>query len=107
MTIPTLLLSGADNLNFSFDEEVSDAIWNRLHEEQDTAKTLAVTKQGGAHCPEWLDAQIFPTGARGGYKYLIDRNDWYSIKLLRGVANRPAVFVEMHAFGLHTHPDGV
>lgn len=105
MTIPKLLLAGIDNINFSFDLEVPDSTWERLKEEQETAKELAT--HGTVHCPDWLDAQLLPTGARGGYKFLIDRNDWYSIKLLRGVANRPAIFVEMHAFGLHTHPDGV
>jgi hypothetical protein len=107
MTRPHLLLAGIDNLNFSFDAEVSDAIWQRLKEEQDTARLLAMGKNSIAHCPEWLDAQIYATGARGGYKFLIDKGDQFSIKLLRGVTNRPPIFVEMHAYGLHTHPDGV
>jgi hypothetical protein len=30
----------------------------------------------------------------------------FAIKLLRGVPNRPPIYVEMRAFGLHTHPGG-
>ncbi len=104
---PKLLLAGFDNIYFSLDEEVSDATWERLREAQDDAKLLAQANKKGAHCPEWLDAQMHPTCARGGYRFLIERGDQFSLKLMRGIPNRPAMFIEMRSFGLHTHPDGV
>jgi hypothetical protein len=107
MSIPRLLLASFDNIYFSIDEEVSDKVWDRLREEQDTAKLLAHQNKKGAHCPDWLDAQIHPTGARGGYRFLIERGDQISLKLMRGIPNRPALFVEMRSFGLHTLPEGV
>jgi hypothetical protein len=63
MTRRHLLLAGIDNLTFSFDVEVSDAIWQQLKEEQDTARLLAMGKNSIAHCPDWLGTQIYATGA--------------------------------------------
>ena len=57
------------------------------------------------HVPEWLNAEMHPTGARGGYRFLLETPD-FAVKLLRGVPNRPPIYVEMRAYGLHTHEGG-
>jgi hypothetical protein len=103
---PHLLLAGVDTIYFSFDTEVSDAMWNQLNEEQQIAKELH-RQRHTAHCPDWLDARMCPTGAKGGYRFLLEHGDQWAIKLLRGVPNRPTIFVEMRAFALHTHAGGV
>ncbi len=58
------------------------------------------------YAPEWLGAVLMPTGAKGGYRFLIEHQD-FSIKLLKGVPNRPGIYVEMRSFALHTHSGGV
>src|SRR5262249_11857308 len=56
------------------------------------------------HCPEWLEARIAPQGAKGGYAFLIETED-FSVKLLgEHIQNRPSVFIEMRSQTLHTHP---
>src|SRR5262249_47855607 len=57
------------------------------------------------HVPDWLNAEIRPTGARGGYRFLLETPE-FAVKLLRGVPNRPPIYVEMRAYGLHTHEGG-
>jgi hypothetical protein len=53
-----------DGLECSFDVEVSEAIWERLEHERTIAQQL-MQEHKAVHCPEWLGAQISPTGARG------------------------------------------
>src|SRR5258708_11276520 len=99
------LLCGVDTLYMSFDLPVSEAIWERLEQEQQIAQRVHQDR-GAVHCPEWLNAILRPTGAKGGYRFLIESDTW-SIKLLRDIPNRPPIFVEMRAFTLKTHPGGV
>jgi len=101
-----VLLAGVDTVYFNFDVEIGDVVWDRLHEEQEEAKRMYTTRKAD-HCPEWLGACLRPTGAKGGYRFLIERADEWSIKLLRGVPNRPTMCVEMRSFGLHTNEGGV
>jgi hypothetical protein len=102
---PRVLLCGVDTLYLSFDLPVSEETWTRLEQEQQLAKQV-YEERLAVHCPEWLNAILRPTGAKGGYRFLIESDSW-SIKLLRDVPNRPPIFVELRAFALHTHPDGV
>ena len=47
-----------------------------------------------------------PQGAKGGYAFLIETED-FSVKLLgEHIQNRPSVFIEMRSHALHTHPAG-
>jgi hypothetical protein len=89
----------------SFDLPVSEAMWAALDREQQLAKQVQEERRA-VHCPQWLNAILRPTGAKGGYRFLIESDAW-SIKLLRDVPNRPPIFVELRAFALHTHTDGV
>ena len=99
------LLCGVDTLYMSFDLPASEAMWERLDQEQQIAQQLQQERRA-VHCPEWLGAIMRPTGAKGGYRFLIESDAW-SIKLLRDIPNRPPIFVEMRAFALKTHPGGV
>ncbi len=101
---PTIQNAGIDTLEFSFDVEMSDEIWNRLEEERHFAQFLMQTRKA-VHVPDWLNAEIHPTGARGGYRFLLE-TPTFAVKLLKGVPNRPPIYVEMRAFGLHTHEGG-
>jgi hypothetical protein len=99
------LLCGVDTLYMSFDLPVSEAMWERLDQEQQIAQQIQQERRA-VHCPEWLNAILRPTGAKGGYRFLIESDAW-SLKLLRDIPNRPPIFVEMRAFNLKTHPGGV
>src|SRR5690348_3434875 len=100
----TPLLAGMDTVYFSCDLPVSDVVRERLAQEKTVAQTRAAQRQ--VHCPEWLEARIAPLGAKGGYAFLIETED-FSIKLLgEHIQNRPSVFVEMRSHALHTHPAG-
>ncbi len=99
-----VLLAGTDTLYFSCDLPISEAMRDRLSEEKATAQTLAAERR--VHCPEWLGARVCPQGARGGYAFLIETED-FSIKLLgERIQHRPSVYLEMRSYVLHTHPDG-
>src|SRR5262249_59511817 len=64
----------------------------------------ASERQG--HCPERIEARMAPHGAKGGYAFLIETED-FSVKLLgKHIQNRPSVFIEMRSHALHTHPGG-
>jgi hypothetical protein len=53
-----------------------------------------------------LEAQIAPQGAKGGYAFLIETED-FSVKLLgEHIQNRPSIFIEIRSHVLHTHPEG-
>src|SRR6516165_5947396 len=100
----TPLLAGMDTVYFSCDLPVSDAMRDRLTQEKTVAQ--ARTTQRQVHCPEWLEARIAPQGAKGGYAFLIETED-FSVKLLgEHIQNRPSVFIEMRSHALHTHPEG-
>jgi hypothetical protein len=99
-----VLLAGPDTLYFSCDQPISDAMRDRLNEEKATAQALADERR--VHCPEWLGARVCPQGAKGGYAFLIETED-FSVKLLgERIQNRPSVYIEMRSYALHTHPEG-
>ena len=100
----TPLLAGMDTVYFSCDLPLSDALRERLNQEKTIAQARAAQRQ--VHCPEWLEARIAPQGAKGGYAFLIETED-FSVKLLgEHIQNRPSVFIEMRSQVLHTHPEG-
>jgi hypothetical protein len=98
------LLAGMDTVYFSCDLPLSDAMRERLTQEKAVAQTRASQRQ--VHCPEWLGARVAPQGAKGGYAFLIETED-FSVKLLgEHIQNRPSLFIEMRSYALHTHPEG-
>jgi hypothetical protein len=100
----TPLLAGMDTVYFSCDLPLSEAMRERLTQEKTIAQARAAQRQ--VHCPDWLEARIAPQGAKGGYAFLIETED-FSVKLLgEHIQNRPSVFIEMRSHALHTHPDG-
>jgi hypothetical protein len=100
----TPLLAGMDTVYFSCDLPLSDAMRERLSQEKEMAQARATQRQ--VHCPEWLEARMCPQGAKGGYAFLIETED-FSVKLLgKHIQNRPSVFIEMRSHALHTHPEG-
>src|SRR5215831_19916145 len=100
----TPLLAGMDTVYFSCDLPLSDGMRERLSQEKGVAQSSAAQRQ--VHCPEWLEARIAPQGAKGGYAFLIETED-FSVKLLGvHIQNQPSVFIEMRSHALHTHPDG-
>jgi hypothetical protein len=101
---PNILSAGVDTLEMSFDVEVSEQMWAQLERERVIAQLLMAERRA-VHVPEWLQAEIHPTGAKGGYRFLLE-TPTFAVKLLRGVPNRPPIYVELRAFGLHTHPGG-
>ena len=104
MTPVRVLLAGPDTLYFSCDLPISEAMRDRLNEEKATAQALADERR--VHCPEWLGARVCPQGAKGGYAFLIETED-FSVKLLgERIQNRPSVYIEMRSYALHTHPEG-
>jgi hypothetical protein len=97
-------LAGMDTVYFSCDLPLSDTMRERLTHEKAIAQTRAAQQQ--VHCHEWLEARIAPQGAKGGYAFLIETED-FSVKLLgEHIQNRPSVFIEMRSHALHTHPEG-
>src|SRR5215470_15951747 len=100
----TPLLAGMDTVYFSCDLPLSNTMRERLTQEKAVAQARATQRQ--VHCPEWLEARMAPQGAKGGYAFLIETED-FSVKLLgEHIQNRPSVFIEMRSHALHTHPDG-
>jgi len=100
-----VLLAGPDTLYFSCDAAISDEMRARLDAEKLTAQMKA-TSERSIHCPEWLGARVCPQGARGGYAFLIETED-FSVKLLGArIQHRPGVYIELRSHTLHTHPDG-
>ena len=79
-------------------------MWDALERERETAQML-MKERRCVHVPDWLNAEMHPTGARGGYRFLLETPD-FAVKLQRGLKNRPPIYVEMRAFGLHTHEGG-
>src|SRR5580765_6299765 len=96
------LLGGVDSLYFSCDLLLSEAMTAKLAAEKVTAQAMG--KQ--VHCPDWLGARVCPQGAKGGYAYLLETED-FSVKLLgEPIPHRPGIFIEMRSLALHTHPHG-
>jgi hypothetical protein len=102
--MPEIQNAGVDSLEFSFDVEIGQAMWDRLEEEKEIAQMLMKTRRA-EHVPDWLNVVVRPVGANGGYRFLLE-TPAFSIKLLKGVPNRPPIYVEMRAYGLHTHEGG-
>ncbi len=101
-----VLLAGPDTLYFSCDAAISDEMRAALAEEKAVAQLKATTEHS-VHCPEWLGARVCPQGARGGYAYLIETED-FSVKLLgERIQHRPGVYIELRSHALHTHPGGL
>jgi hypothetical protein len=99
-----VLLAGPDTLYFSCDLPISAAIRDRLNEEKAIAQALAEERR--VYCPEWLGARMCPQGAKGGYVFLIETED-FSVKLLgERIQNRPSIYLEMRSYALHTRPEG-
>jgi hypothetical protein len=97
-------LAGPDTLYFSFDLPISEATRDRLDVEKATAQTLVDERR--MHCPEWLGARVCPQGAKVGYAFLVETED-FSVKLLgERTQHRPSVYLEMRSYALHTHPEG-
>src|SRR5215471_10132140 len=87
----TPLLAGMDTVYFSCDLPLSDMMRERLAQEKAIAQARAAQRH--VHCPEWLEARIAPQGAKGGYAFLIETED-FSVKLLsEHIQNRPSVFI--------------
>jgi hypothetical protein len=100
-----VLLAGPDTLYFSCNAAISGEMHARLAAEKEKAQS-AVTTERSVHCPEWLGARVCPQGARGGYAFLIETED-FSVKLLgERIQHRPGIYIEMRSHALHTHPDG-
>jgi len=102
--MPMIHNAGVDTVEFSFDVEIGQAMWDRLEEEKAIAQLLLQTRKA-EHVPDWLNAVVRPVGVKGSYRFLLE-TPTFSIKLLKGVPNRPPIYVEMRAGGLHTHEDG-
>jgi hypothetical protein len=76
----------------------------RLTEEKQVAQLQATTR--AAHCPDWLGARVAPQGARGGYAFLLETED-FAVKLLGDrIVNRPGIYLELRSHFLHAHPEG-
>jgi hypothetical protein len=100
-----VLLAGPDSLYFSCDAAISAEMRATLAVEKATAHVKASTERT-VHCPAWLGARVCPQGARGGYAFLIETED-FSVKLLgERIQHRPGVYIELRAHALHTHPAG-
>lgn len=80
--MPTIQNAGVDTLEFSFDVEIGQAMWDRLGEEKEVAQILMQTRKA-EHVPDWLNAVVRPVGAKGGYRFLLE-TPTFSIKLLKG-----------------------
>jgi len=99
-----VLLAGVDTLYFSCDATISDAVRQKLAEEKRVAQFQASNRM--VHCPQWLGARVCPQGARGGYAFLIETEE-FAIKLLGDhIVNRPGIYVELRSHFLHTHALG-
>lgn len=99
-----VLLAGPDTLYFSCELGISEGMRDQLLAEKAVAQALAAQRL--AHCPEWLGARVCPQGARGGYAFLLETED-FSVKLLgERIQHRPSLYIELRSHALHTHPEG-
>jgi hypothetical protein len=96
------VLAGPDTIHLSADITVSDAVRAKLDAEKELAQRTSADGRT-AHCPEWLGAQVFPHGSRGGYGHLLETDD-FSVKVLgNGIPHRPGLYLELRSHFLHTH----
>src|SRR5260221_8604290 len=99
-----VLLAGLDTVCFSSRARVSEAVYAKLREAKSAARLAE--RDGAAHCPDWLGAQVKPTGGRGGYPYLLDIDD-FTVKVAGEYqASWPRLYVELRAHFLHAHSEG-
>src|SRR5689334_17065544 len=99
-----VLLAGLDTLCFSSRARVRDEVYAKLREAKAAARLAE--GEGAAHCPDWLGAQVKPTGGRGGYPYLIDADD-FAVKVAgEHQASWPGLYVELRSHFLHAHVEG-
>lgn len=100
---PAIQAAGVDTVEFSFDVQVGQAMWDRLEEERQVAQLLQQRRV--THVPDLLGAVIHPASAKGGYRFLL-KTPTFCIKLLKGVPHRPPIYVEVRVSGLHTRACG-
>lgn len=99
-----VLLAGIDTIHVSAEANVSKAVRAKLDEAKELAQLAA--KENAVYCPDWLGAQVHPSGARGGYGHLIEPED-FTVKVLGvNIPNRPGLYVELRSLFLHTHAEG-
>jgi hypothetical protein len=78
-------------------------MYQRLAEAK--AQAREEERAGRVHCPEWLDAQLRPSGVQG-YPYVID-TEAFSVRVAgEHQVSWPGLCVELRSHFLHTHPDG-
>jgi hypothetical protein len=77
--------AGADTIEFSFDVGVSDAMWEVLERERETARVAYAGATLRAR-PQVAERRDAPTGARGGYCFLLETPDC-AIQRQRGLVN--------------------
>jgi len=99
-----VLLAGLDTLGLTSRARVGAAVYAKLAEAKQAARLAEA--EGAAHCPAWLGAQVRPTGARGGYPYLIDADD-FAVKVAgEHQASWPGICLELRSHFLHAHAGG-
>jgi len=100
----SVLLAGLDTVCFSSRARVSEAVYAKLREAKAAARLAE--GEGAAYFPEWLGAQVRPTGGRGGYPYLLDADD-FAVKVAgEHQTNWPGLYVELRSHFLHAHAEG-
>jgi hypothetical protein len=99
-----ILLYGFDTIYLSFDQEVTQDMYDRLVLEQLEARHVR-KERNAAYCSEWLDALVYPSGANG-FGVIIDKGGLWTIKVQKGNEHRPGVYLEMRSQALHVHPGG-
>ncbi len=100
---PLVLLAGLDWLTLTSRARVSEEIYAQLAEAKAAARLEE--REGRAHCPSWLDAQVRPNGAKG-YPFLIETED-FTIKVAgEHQTTWPGLAIELRSHFLHTHPAG-
>jgi hypothetical protein len=100
---PRVLLAGVDWLTLTSRARVSEQIYAQLAEAKAAARLEE--REGRAHCPPWLDAQVRPNGAKG-YPFLIETEEF--LVKVAGEHQRtwPGLAIELRSHFLHTHPTG-
>jgi len=99
-----VLLAGLDTLGLTSQVRVSKAVYDKLAEAKQLARLAEA--EGAAHCPQWLGAQVKPTGARGGYPYLLETED-FAVKVAgANQASWPGICLELRSHFLHAHALG-
>ena len=99
-----VLFYGVDTIYLSWSEQVTAKTYERLLGEKKEAQA-ARKERNAVYCSDWLDAQVYPTGA-DGFAVLIDRAGEWTIKVQHGNKQRPGIYLEMRSKTLHTHPGG-